>query len=68
MSDVARFREQQALEAESAYLGMYGSAIVGNHDSIIARMEQGAVDIIALFEAGKGEEALELWESGILEK
>lgn len=66
MSEVARFREQQALQEQSAYLGLHGMASVASHDSIIARMEQGAGTLFGLFEAGKDEEAYALWEKGIL--
>jgi hypothetical protein len=66
MSEVARFRQQQALEEESSYNGLYGTAIVASHDAIIARMEQGAGTLLQLFEEGRDDEAYDLWNAGIL--
>jgi hypothetical protein len=60
-SEVARFREQQALEEEAAKRGLYGLAIVASHASINARMEIGAKRIFQLIEAGKHEEAQALF-------
>jgi len=59
-SEVARFRQQQALEEEAARLGLYGFAEVAKHERIIARMELGGRRIIRLIEEGKHEEALAL--------
>ncbi|MBV9690365.1 MAG: hypothetical protein JO202_11735 [Ktedonobacteraceae bacterium] len=64
-SEIARFREQQALEEEAARLGLYGLACgIARHDFIIKRMEQGAERILQLIEAGKHQEAQVLVESG----
>ncbi len=59
-SEVARFRQQQALEEEAARLGLYGFAEVAKHERIIARMELGGRRILRLIEEGKHEEALAL--------
>jgi hypothetical protein len=55
-SEVARFRQQQALEEEAAWLGLYGLASgTARHDVIIKPMEQGAEPILRLVEEGKSE-------------
>jgi hypothetical protein len=59
-SEVARFRQQQALEEEAARLALYGYAEVARHDRIIARMERGGQRILRLIEEGKHKEALAL--------
>ena len=59
-SEVARFRQQQALEEEAARMALYGYAEVARHDRIIARMEIGGRRILQLIEEGKHEEALVL--------
>ncbi len=59
-SEVARFRQQQALEEEAARLALYGFAEVARHERITARMELGGRRIIRLIEEGKHEEALAL--------
>ncbi len=56
-SEVARLREQLALEEQASRLGLYGPAIVANHASTTARMQQGAERILGLFREGKHEEA-----------
>jgi len=60
-SDVARFRQQQELEEEAAKRGLYGPAVVANHESITARMERDAERINErvrlLLKQGKHEEA-----------
>jgi hypothetical protein len=66
-SEVALFRQQQAAEEEAAFLGLYGPAAVAQHDSILARMQQGATTLIRLFEEGRDKEAYALWNAGILE-
>jgi len=63
-SEIARFRRQQALEEEAAWLGLYGLASgTARHDFIIKRMEQGAERILQLVGEGKHEEARALAES-----
>lgn len=62
-SEVAYFREQQALRDESAERGLSGFAAVASHESITARMERGAERILRLAQEGKHEEALALMNS-----
>lgn len=66
-SEIARFRQQQQLEEESAQRALYSPAALANHQAIISRMQQGANTLIGLFEQGLDEEAYALWEAGILE-
>jgi hypothetical protein len=40
-SEIARFREQLALQEQAAWNGLYGSAIVASHKVITARMQRG---------------------------
>jgi hypothetical protein len=40
-SEVAQFRQRQALKGEAARLVLNGLAVTGSHESIIARMKQG---------------------------
>src|SRR5690242_367565 len=66
-SEVAAFRERQALEEESARLALFGVASVASHQMITARMQRGAERILALIDEGKHEEAqalmnTEYWE------
>lgn len=56
-SEVARFREEQALRDQSAQWGLYGPAVVANHASNTARLQQGAERILGFFREGKHEEA-----------
>jgi hypothetical protein len=56
-SEVAAFRERQALEEEAMRLGMYGFAMTASHQTITARMQLGAERILSLINAGKDEEA-----------
>jgi hypothetical protein len=56
-SDITRFREQQALEEESARLALTGYAITARHDFITARAQRGAEHILRLIDEGKHEEA-----------
>jgi hypothetical protein len=66
-SEVAQFRQQQAAEEEAGYLALYGPASVANHESIVARTQQGAETLAQLFKDGRDEEAYALWEAGIWE-
>ena len=59
-SQVARFREQQAIEEQAALLGLSGFATTARHDFITARMERGGQRILCLIEAGRHDEALAL--------
>ena len=56
-SEVAQFRQQQALQEQAAHQGLSGLAVVATHVSINARMEQGAKRIFTLIEQGKHDEA-----------
>jgi hypothetical protein len=56
-SEVAAFRERQALEEEAARFGMYGFASSASHQMITARMQLGAERILSLINEGKHEEA-----------
>jgi len=64
-SEVAKFREQQQLQEESAQLGLFGPAAMANHEAINARMTQGAVVLNRLFREGRDDEAYALWNAGI---
>jgi hypothetical protein len=59
-TEITRFREQQALQEQAAYQGLYGLAIVASHESITARMEIGAEKILKLIQEGRQEEAIAL--------
>ena len=62
-SEIARFREQQALEEEAARRGFSGFATTARHDFIVARMQRGGERILQLIEDGKHEEARVLMNS-----
>jgi hypothetical protein len=62
-SEVARFRQNQALQEQAVHQALYGPAAVASHASITARMERGADRLLALFAQGKPEEAIRLWET-----
>jgi hypothetical protein len=67
-SEIAQFRERQRLEEESAFLALFGPAEVASHDAIIKRMEQGADALLPLFQQGRGDEAIRLWQEKGLEE
>ncbi|HLZ80876.1 MAG TPA: hypothetical protein VKP04_04530 [Ktedonobacteraceae bacterium] len=56
-SEVAHFREQQALKEESARLALTGYAITARHDFITARVQRGAERILCLIDEGRHAEA-----------
>ncbi len=57
-SEVAQFRQQQAMREEAALLGLHGlSSGRSRHEVINARMERGADYILGLIQAGKHEKA-----------
>jgi hypothetical protein len=66
-SEVAEFRQRQAVEEESAYRALYEPAAVASHEAINARMCAGANQLVQLFEQGLDDEAYALWNAGILE-
>jgi hypothetical protein len=57
LSEVAYFRQQQALREESARLGLSGFAVTATHESITARMQRCGERVLRLIEEGKHEEA-----------
>jgi hypothetical protein len=59
-SEVARFRERQALEEEALRLAFSGLAITARHDAINARMQRGGERILQLIDEGKHDEAQKL--------
>ena len=61
-SEVAQFRERQALEEQASRWGLYGPAIVANHNSITARLQLGAERITRLMQEGKMQEAVQLMD------
>src|SRR6266849_7744258 len=62
-SEIARFREQQALEEEAMRLAISGFAITARHDFIVARMQQSGERILQLIAEGKHDEAQVLMNS-----
>lgn len=59
-SEVARFRQQQALQEQAAQQGLSGVAAVASHAAIMTRMRPAAEHIARLLDEGKHEEALVL--------
>ena len=59
-SEVAKFRERQALQEQSAQQGLNGFAVVASHAAITARMERGAERLLRLIQEGKHEEVIAL--------
>lgn len=66
-SEIAQFREEQALREQAARLALNGLAVTASHESIIARMDQGGEYLLQLFKQGRDQEAYALWQAGILE-
>ena len=62
-SEIARFRAQQALVEQATQAGLAGYATVSRHDFIEKRMEQGAIHIQQLMDAGRQDEAFALMET-----
>ena len=62
-SEVATFRKVQVLQEQAAQQGLYGLAIAASHESITARMENGAERLLQLIQAGKHEEAQVLFST-----
>jgi hypothetical protein len=56
-SEIARFRQQQALQEQATQQGLSGLAAVAYHAAIIKRMERGAERVLRLVAEGKHEEA-----------
>jgi hypothetical protein len=61
-SEVALFRECQALEEASARLGLTGLAQVAQHEAINARATRGAERILRLVEQGQYKQAVALMD------
>ncbi|HZO73470.1 MAG TPA: hypothetical protein VFB60_14820 [Ktedonobacteraceae bacterium] len=59
-SEVACFRQRQALQEQTAQQGLSGVAIVASHQAITARMEIAAKRLLKLYEEGKQEEVVML--------
>jgi hypothetical protein len=62
-SEIVRFRTQQAQAEQAATLGLSGYAVTSPHEFIERRMEQGAVQIQALMDAERYDEAFALMET-----
>ncbi len=58
-SEIAKFREQQALQEEAANRALNGFAAVASHETITARMEIAADPLLKLIDEGKFEEFLQ---------
>lgn len=56
-SEIARLREQWALEEQAAGWARLGLAVLAPHDTINARIERGGRRILQLIDEGKHEEA-----------
>ena len=63
ISDVAKFRHEQALQEQAAQQALYGLASVANHASINAQMQRGAEYLLTLLEVWKYEEVAHLMET-----
>lgn len=61
-SQIALFRERQALEEAAAQRGCSGLAQVARHDFINARATRGAQRILGLFKQGQHAQAIALME------
>lgn len=61
-SEVARFREQQALEEQAARQGLYGTMIGASHAFITARLEICTKRLLKLCDEGQYEEAFRIME------
>lgn len=59
-SELAQFRQLQALQEQAAQQGLFGLAIVASHKAITARMEIAATRLLKLCEEGKQEEVVML--------
>jgi hypothetical protein len=62
-SEIVRFRKQQTQAEQAATLGLSGYAITSPHAMIEKRMEQGAVHLQHLMDAGRYDEAFALMET-----
>ena len=62
-SEVAKFRQEQALQEQAVQHALYSFASVATHSSITARMERGAEHLLTLLEEGKYEQVAHLMET-----
>lgn len=62
-SEIARFRQNQALQEQAAQQALYGLASVATHASINVRVQRGAEYLLTLLEAEKYEEVIQLMET-----
>ena len=62
-SEIAHFRQNQALQEQAAQQALHGFASVATHASINARMQRGADYLLTLLEAGKYEDVIQLMET-----
>jgi hypothetical protein len=62
-SEVAMFREQQALQEQAAQAGLHGLAVVASHESITKRVELGAERLLELIQQGKHAEVAQIMET-----
>ena len=59
-SEIAQFRQEQALREQAAQQGLNGVAMVASHKFITARMDRAAEHLLHLIQAGRHEEAISL--------
>ena len=62
-SEVAHFRNQQAVQEQTARQGLHGYAQVSRHGFIEARMERGAERLLHRIQEGRHEEAKALFST-----
>jgi len=62
-SEVAQFRQQQALREQSAQQGLTGLAVMASHKSINDRMEREALYMLGLISEGREQEVAVLLET-----
>ncbi len=62
-SEIARFKQEQALQEQAAQQGLNGLAMVASHQFITARMERATERLLHLIHEGRHEEAISLMET-----
>jgi ABC-type cobalamin transport system ATPase subunit len=55
-SEIAQFKQLQAMQEQAAQQGLQGFAVVASHRTITARMEQAAPYLVQLLKDGKVEQ------------
>jgi hypothetical protein len=63
-SEIAQVRQENRLREETAKRGLNAYAIVSPHDTITARMDNGALLLLELTEQGRHEEAAKIMDTG----